>query len=154
MHTHACTYTGAIKKILFFYFFLNYGAYSSLSNRRYKNSVVHGKLICARSGTQLFFIFYFFFFWYLWAVSVSCEFVGEAYRGCRCWHFGIHNLVVKKGNDNKMWFEVWLFCSREVVRSCLEMVFYTQVLVLDAGKMICKQTHHLEQSHETYHCGG
>ena len=40
------------------------------------------------------------------------------------------------------------------VRSCLEMVFYTQVLVLDAGKMICKQTHHLEQSHETYHCGG
>jgi len=40
------------------------------------------------------------------------------------------------------------------VRSCLEMVFYTQVLVQDAGKMICKQTHHLEQSHETYHCGG
>jgi hypothetical protein len=73
IHAYMHTYIyRSNKKILFFYFFLNYGAYSSLSNRRYKNSVVHPGTwkinLCPVRHTQLFFIFIFSS-----SVSVSCE---------------------------------------------------------------------------------
>jgi hypothetical protein len=49
-------------------------------------------------------------------------------------------------------FIIW-WLKKEMIIKC-DSKFGCFVLVLDAGKMICKQTHHLEQSHETYHCGG